>query len=208
VSIYFGDGKSKFGVVFEGDKGFTDTHAFADPGKYVLIYLAQNGQHKEPPGGSCPGVTEEFVVFYQTPQEITEEEAQMKVEQAEREAKERAEAEEKAAAEAKRTKEIADREAREKAAREKFGGSGKSGSGGSQGSGDQGGPAFWQTCRAHVLVHGVGCPKARKVLGRARRKNLVDDSPQEVLGFSCHLTNSRPHKIACRRGKSRILAPL
>jgi hypothetical protein len=46
------------------------------------------------------------------------------------------------------------------------------------------------------------------VIGGARRRNLLEDGPQEVLGFTCRLTNSLPHRIGCLRGRSRVLAPL
>jgi hypothetical protein len=206
VHVEWGDGNST-DYTFDAENGLSGSHPYPHYGKYVATVTTSDGYHKNSPR-SCPGERESYSVYWQTAQEIAEEEAMTKVE---KEAREKKEAEEKAAAEAKKIQENEERAARERAAQEKFGGSKGSGSGGSgSGNGAQGGtPSFWQSCRGgQVLVHGVGCPKARKVLGRARRTDLIEGGPQQALGFTCRLTDSRPHRILCRRGKSRILGPL
>jgi hypothetical protein len=205
VHVEFGDGESA-DYVFEAEKGLSGSHTYPHYGRYTASFTASNGYHKNNPGETCPGKTESFFVYWQSAQEIAEEEALTK---AEKEAKEQKEAEEKAAIEAQKQKEREEREARERAARERFGGgTGGSGSEGSSGGGGQTGPVYWRTCRGRIQVHGVGCSKARKVIGRARRKNLYEGGPQEILGFACHLTGTRPAQISCRRGKRRVLAPL
>jgi hypothetical protein len=205
VHVEFGDGTSQ-NYEFNGEVGISKEHTFPHYGKFrVEIAISEGHRTDTNPKPCYEGPLPSANVYFQSPQEIAAEEAQIK---AEKEAKEKKEAEKKAAEEAKKQKEREEREAREQAAREKFSGSGNSGSEGSSGGG-QGGPAtFWQSCRGKILVHGVGCPKARKVIGRARRRDLIDEGTQDILGFSCHVTGTLPARIACRRGKSRMLAPL
>jgi hypothetical protein len=203
MHIEWGDGKSE-ALEFEAQKKLS--HAYPHFGKYIATVQVSNGHHKNKPAETCPGEKESYSVYWQTAEEIKEEEARVKVE---KEAQEKKEAEESAAAEAQRQKEREEREAREQLARERLGANGGGGPGGSSGGGGgQTAPAFWHSCRARVQVHGVGCKKARRVIGHARRRNLLEEGPQEVLGFTCRLTNSLPHRISCRRGKSRVLAPL
>jgi hypothetical protein len=205
VHVDFGD-KTSEDLVFKGEEGISGTHTFPEYGKYQVTITLTGGYHQNSPTHEpCPNPIQSATVYYQTPQQIAAEEAQLK---AEEEAKEKKQAEEKAAAEAKKQTEREEREAREKAAEERFGGgTGNSSSEGSSGAGPAG-PAYWLACHGTIQVHGVGCPKARKVIGRARRKNLYAGGPQEILGFSCHLTGTRPPQISCRHGKSRVLAPL
>lgn len=205
VHVDFDDGTTK-NYKFNGEVGLTDSHKFPTYGEYLVESALSNGHRTDGSTGECPDYRPPLArVLYQSPQQIEEEE---NLTQAEREAKEKKEAEERAAKEAKKQKEREEREAREKAAKEKFGGS----SGGSGSEGSSGGqsepPSFWKTCRGQITAHGVGCPKARKVIGRARRIDLIDEGPQQVLGFRCHVTGSLPARISCRRGKSRILGRL
>jgi hypothetical protein len=204
LHVDFGDKTSK-DYKFNGEVGLTDSHTFPPYGEYLVQSELSNGHRTDASTGQCPDYNPPIArVLYQSEQEIAEEEA---LTQAEKEAKEKKKAEEIAALEAKKQKEREEREAREKAAKEKLGaGSGGSGPEGSTGE-TQTVQTFWRSCR-RIQVHGVGCAKARKVIGRARRKNLFEDGPQEILGFTCHLTGTRPAQISCRRGKRRILAPL
>jgi hypothetical protein len=192
---------------FNGQLGLTESHKFPTYGEYLVESELKYGHRTDGSTAECPDYRPPLArVLYQSPQQI---EAEEKLTQAEKEAKEKKEAEERAAKEAKKQKEREEREAREKAAEEKLGGgSGDSGSEVPSGSGTPTAPSFWLTCRGRIQVHGVGCAKARKVIGRARRKNLYQGPPQEILGFTCHLTGTRPPQIACRHGKRRILASL
>ncbi len=205
VHVDFHDGTTA-DYVFNGEVGISKTHTFLPYGRFRVEIKLSNGHRTDASTEECPNVPLSATVYHQSPQEIAEEEQRVKEE---KEAKEKKEQEEKTAKEAKKQKEQEEREARERAAQEKFGGgTGGSGSEGSSGGGGQTGPAYWQTCRGRIQVHGVGCAKARKVVGRARRKNLFEEGPQEILGFTCHLTGTRPAQISCRHGKRRILAPL
>jgi hypothetical protein len=206
VHVDFGD-KTSEDTKFNGELGLTKSHTFPPYGEYLVEIALRNGHRTDSSTEPCPDYEPPIArVLYQSAQEIAEEEA---LTQAEKEAKEKEKAEEIAAIEAKRQKEREEREARERAAKERFGGgTGGSGSEGSSGDGSQTVPTYWLTCRGRIQVHAVGCPKARKVIGRARRKNLYEDGPQEILGFTCHLTGTRPARISCRREKRRILAPL
>jgi hypothetical protein len=211
AQVEFGDGASAFGT-FEAEKGLTVSHTFALHRIYLVHFIARNGHHENAPDEACSDVGREFIVFFQTPQEVAEEEQLAKEAREAREAKEKKEAEERAAMEANGRQEQEAREARERAAAEKLGGAGSASGSGPKGiSGDGGGqtvPDYWLSCRGRVQVHRVGCAKARKVVGGARRKNLLEVGPQQILGFTCRLTRARPAQISCRRGKARVLAPL
>lgn len=197
---------------FNGELGIPEpgkpapSHKFPEYREYLVEFALSNGHRTDGSTNECPDYRPPFArVLYQSQKQIEEEET---LTQAEKEAKEKKEAEERAAREAKKQKEREEREARERAAKEKLGGgSGSPAPEGSTGGETQTLPAFWRSCH-RIQVHGVGCAKARKVVGRARRKNLFEGGPQEILGFSCHLTGTRPAQISCHRGKRRILAPL
>jgi hypothetical protein len=210
VHVDFGDNTTEdflfngeLGIIVNGKVEPSVSHTFPRYGKYLVRITLSNGRRTNGSTQVCPDVPKSATVYFQSPEEIKEEEARLK---AEEEAKAKKQAEEKAAAEAKKQKEREEREARERAAEERFG-TGYPGSEGSSGGGPAG-STYWLTCRGTIQVHGVGCPKARKVIGRARRKNLYGEGLHEILGFSCHLTGTRPAQISCRREKRRILAPL
>jgi hypothetical protein len=203
VYVDFGDGRSGE-YTFEADKRLSDSHTYSEYKRYTVTFTTSDGYHRFNPGKPCPNRSESFFVYYQSPEEI-EEEARLTQEQ--KEAREKKEAEELAAIEAMKQKEREEREAREQLARERLSGGG-SGPEGTSGGGQKTPPSFWLGCRGRIQVHGLGCAKARRVIGHARRKNLIEDGPRQILGFSCRVPETLPARISCRDGKRRILASL
>jgi hypothetical protein len=215
VHVDFGDG-TKEDLIFEGEKGITRSHKFPSYGTYTVRFMLTNGMRTDANPAPCPNYPQEVTVLYQSPAEIAEEAARLKAEQ---EAREQQQREKKAAEEAQKQKEKEEREAREKAAREKSGGSGGSGGGSGGSGGGSGGPgggegqpgtptaSGWKDCGGKVSARGVACPKAHRVIRKARPK-LDRNRSARVLGFSCHAVGTSHARIACRRGKSRVLGPL
>jgi hypothetical protein len=66
---------------------------------------------------------------------------------------------------------------------------------------------FWSSCERGIYVHRVTCGKARAVVGKAKRRFTLDLRSVRASGFACHLRPKSQHRISCRRGSRRILAP-
>jgi hypothetical protein len=87
---------------------------------------------------------------------------------------------------------------------------GGGGGGGPEGETHEPGEAvivYWSGCGRGVYVHRVGCPKAHTVLSKARPRFSRGLRSVRVAGFSCAMRPKALHRISCRRGSRRILAP-